>query len=371
MIFFVTGNILGDRFVVISFGESHGRCVGAVVDGCPAGLPLSEDDIQRDLDLRRPGKSTVSTKRAEEDRVEILSGVFNRYTTGAPICALIWNKDIDSKPYEQIRKTPRPGHADLTAYYKYGGYNDWRGGGRFSGRVTATFVIAGAIAKKLLMDTLHMEVLAHAVEIGGIHAKESSDDEVRRLRYSNEVRCADTKAAEKMKVLILEEQSKGDSVGGIVECRVLKVPPGLGEPVFSSLDAELAKAILSIPAVKGVEFGAGFEASRMRGSEHNDPFVVREGKVVTLTNRAGGILGGISSGMPLLFKVVFKPTSSIGKPQKTVHLDTLEEVELTVPGRHDPCIVPRAVPVVEGMVACVMADHAIRTGLIPPVIKRA
>ncbi|MCP8312666.1 MAG: chorismate synthase [Candidatus Methylarchaceae archaeon HK01B] len=366
----MTGNLLGERFVVVSFGESHGRCVGGVIDGCPAGLPLSEDDIQRDLDLRRPGVSSTSTKRSEEDRVELLSGVFEGYTTGSPICALIWNKDVDSKPYEKIRKTPRPGHADITAFWKYGGYNDWRGGGRFSGRVTATFVIAGAIAKKLISHTLGIDVLAYSIEIGGIRAREVSDDEAKKFRYSNEVRCPDLEVAEKMRIKILEERSKGDSIGGIIECKVLNVPVGLGEPVFSSLESDLSKALFSIPAVKGIESGIGFEVSRLRGSECNDPFGVKEGKIVTITNRAGGILGGISNGMPIVLRLAFKPTSSISKPQKSVNRDTLKEVDLVVPGRHDPCIVPRAVPVVEGIVACVIADHSIRAGLIPPVIKR-
>ena len=365
----MTGNIIGESFLVLSFGESHGKCVGVVIDGCPAGLPLSEDEIQQDLNLRRPGLSKVTSKRFEEDRVELLSGVFNGYTTGAPICALIWNKDVNSKPYEQMRKTPRPGHADLTAFWKYGGFNDWRGGGRFSGRITATFVIAGAIAKKLIHHTLDMEVLAYSIEIGGIKAREVLDEEIRRLRYSNEVRCPDLEAAEKMRMKIMEEESKGDSVGGIVECRVLNVPIGLGEPVFSSLESDLSKALFSIPAVKGIEFGAGFEASRLRGSEFNDPFIVKEGKTITPTNRAGGILGGISNGMPIVLRLAFKPTSSIKKPQKTINIETLKEVDLTVLGRHDPCIVPRAVPVVEGMVACVMADHSIRASLIPQVIK--
>ncbi|MGQ9719517.1 MAG: chorismate synthase [Nitrososphaerales archaeon] len=365
----MTGNTLGERFLVLSFGESHGRCVGVVIDGCPAGLPLSMEDIQHELDLRRPGLSVVTTKRHEEDKVELLSGVFEGYTTGAPICALIWNKDVDSRPYEKMRKTPRPGHADLTAFLKYGGYNDWRGGGRLSGRTTATFVMAGAIAKKLIHHILGMEVIAYSIEIGGIKAREVADDKIKRLRYSNEVRCADLEAAEKMKMKIMEEQSKGDSVGGIVECKVLNVPIGLGEPIFSSLESDLSKALFSIPAVKGIEFGIGFGASRLKGSECNDPFSVEEGKIVTLTNRAGGILGGISSGMPIVFRLSFKPTPSIRKPQKTIHLDTLEEVDLIVPGRHDPCIVPRAVPVVEGMVACVMADHSLRAGLISSIIK--
>lgn len=365
----MTGNILGERFLILSFGESHGKCIGVVIDGCPAGLPLSEDDIQYELDLRKPGLSMVTSERFEEDKVELISGVFDGYTTGAPICALIWNKNVDSKPYEQIRKTPRPGHADLTAFWKYEGYNDWRGGGRFSGRITATFVIAGAIAKKLIHFTLGMEVLAYSVEIGGIKARELSDDEIRKFRYSNEVRCPDLEAAEKMKKRIVDEQSKGDSLGGIVECKVLNVPVGLGEPVFSSLESDLSKALFSIPAVKGVEFGIGFDASRLKGSECNDPFSVKEGKIITSTNKAGGILGGISNGMPIVLRLAFKPTPSIRKPQKTVHLDTLKEVDLIVPGRHDPCIVPRAVPVVEAIVACVMADHSIRAGFIPPVLK--
>ncbi|MEM3078400.1 MAG: chorismate synthase, partial [Nitrososphaerales archaeon] len=230
-------------------------------------------------------------------------------------------------------------------------------------------VIAGAIAKKLIRYTLGIEVFAYSIEIGGIKAREVSDDEIRRLRYSNEVRCADLEAAEKMKIKITEEQLKGDSVGGIVECKVFNVPIGLGEPVFSSLESDLSKALFSIPAVKGIEFGIGFEASRLKGSECNDPFSVKKGKIITSSNRAGGILGGISNGMPIVLRLAFKPTSSIGKPQKTVHLDTLKKVDLIVSGRHDPCIVPRAVPVVEAMVSCVMADHSIRAGLIPPVIK--
>ena len=253
------GNLLGERFIVVSFGESHGRCVGSVIDGCPAGLPLGEGDIQKDLDLRRPGVSTTATKRSEKDKVELLSGVFEGYTTGAPICALIWNKDVDSEPYKKIKKIPRPGHADITAFWKYGGYNDWRGGGRFSGRVTATFVIAGAIAKKLISYILGIDVFAYSIEIGGIRAKEVSDDVAKKFRYSNEVRCPDFEAAKKMKSKILEEQSKGDSVGGIIECKVLNVPVGLGEPVFSSLESDLSKALFSIPAVKGIEFGVGFE----------------------------------------------------------------------------------------------------------------
>jgi len=365
----VAGNIIGEMFRVISFGESHGKCVGVVVDGCPAGLKLSENDIQRDLDLRRPGASNLTTTRREEDRVEILSGVFNGYTTGAPICMVIWNRDVRSEDYESLRYTPRPSHADYFAYVKYGGFNDYRGGGRFSGRITAGFVMAGAVAKKLLKSLLDVEITAYALEIGGEKAENFTLEDARRYRYENECRAPTTQAAVEMKKKILEAMSRGDSVGGIIECIVTGIPPGLGEPVFDALDSDLAKALFSIPAVKGVEFGAGFKAARMLGSEHNDPLVVVDGEIKVEKNDAGGIVGGISTGAPLVFRVSVKPPSSIALKQKTVDLRKRLGTEISVGGRHDPCIVPRAVPVVEAMTALVLADHAIRYGLIPPVIK--
>ena len=360
----MAGNIIGERFVVVSFGESHGRCVGALVDGCPPGLELSEQDVQVELDRRRPGQSLVTTTRAEEDKVEILSGVFNGYTTGAPILMLVWNKDVDSRPYEKFVNTPRPGHADYPARIKYRGFNDWRGGGRFSGRITAGYVMAGAVAKKLLRKWLGVEVLAYSLEIGGVRAGPLTVEQIRELRYSNEVRCPDPEAAEKMRNVILESRKKGDSVGGIVECIALNMPVGLGEPVFSSLDSDLSRALFSIPAVKGVEFGRGFESARLRGSENNDPYTVVGDRVVTTSNNAGGVLGGLSTGMPLLVRVAFKPASSIALQQKTVDLATMKETSIVVPGRHDPSVVPRAVPVVESVVAFVLADHALRSGLI-------
>ncbi|MEM1945213.1 MAG: chorismate synthase [Nitrososphaerota archaeon] len=360
----MTGNILGERFVVVSFGESHGRCVGALVDGCPPGLPISEGLIQVELDRRKPGQSIVTTTRLEEDRVEILSGVFEGYTTGAPILMLIWNRDSDPTPYRRIFNTPRPGHADYVARMKYRGFSDWRGGGRFSGRITAGYVMAGAIAKKLLWDRLGIEVLAYSLEIGGVRAGPLTIEQIRELRYSNEVRCPDPLAAEEMKRVIIEEKGRGDSVGGIVECIGLNIPVGLGEPVFSSLDSDLSRALFAIPAVKGVEFGEGFGSIRMRGSEHNDEYIISGGRVAQATNRAGGIVGGISTGSPLHVKVAFKPASSIGRKQRTVDLSTMTETELQVPGRHDPTVVPRAVPVVESIVAIVLADHALRAGLI-------
>ncbi|MEM0446067.1 MAG: chorismate synthase [Candidatus Nitrosocaldus sp.] len=363
------GNMLGERLTMLTFGESHGRCVGAIVDGCPVGLPLKEEDIQRKLDLRRPGQSIVTTQRKEEDRVEILSGVFNGYTTGAPICMIIWNKDQDSRAYEQIRLKPRPGHADYPAYVKYAGYNDYRGGGRFSGRLTAALVMAGALAEKLLAYTLGIEVIAYTLEIGGIKMDSSLAIDAKRLRYSNDVRCPDPNTAELMMEAIIKARHDGDSLGGVVECIALNMPIGLGEPIFGALESDLSRALFSIPAVKGVEFGSGFNGSRMRGSENNDPYTIKDGKVVTLSNNAGGILGGLSNGMPLMLRVAFKPASSIAKTQSTVDLESMQGTEIVVTGRHDPCVVPRAVPVVEAMVAFILADHAIRAGMIKPVLR--
>ncbi len=361
-------NSLGKLFTITSFGESHGRCVGVIIDGCPPGLPITEKDIQREVNKRKPGVSIADTKRVEEDKVEILSGIFNGVTTGAPICLLIWNKDIDSSEYERMRFLPRPGHADYTAFMKYGGFNDFRGGGRFSGRITATFVMAGAIAKKLL-NLIGIEVLAHTIEIGGITAEPKGFDEIKENIEKNPVKCADLKAVEEMSRAIDKAREEGDSLGGIIEGIALNMPVGLGEPVFDTLEGELAKALFAIPAVKGVEFGSGFSAARKRGSENNDPFTIRNGKIVTATNNAGGILGGISNGMPIVVRVAIKPTSSIAKSQQTVDIKNMESASLAVKGRHDICIVPRAVVVVESMMAVTFCDLAMRAGLIPRVIK--
>ncbi len=364
-------NTIGSDFAFTCFGESHGRCVGVVIDGCPAGLEIAEPDIQKILDLRKPGQSIVTTQRFEEDRVEILSGVFKKKSTGAPICLIVWNSDQRSSDYEKFLNTPRPGHADYPAFVKYSRNNDYRGGGRFSGRITAGFVMAGAVALKLLMDCLGMKFIAYTEELGGIKADVSdlSTEQLERFRYSNEVRCPDLSTAEKMKELVIRERGSGDSLGGIVKCSVLNVPVGLGEPVFSSVESDLSKAIFSIPAVKGIEFGSGFSGSNRRGSENNDLYVKSsEGKVATKTNNSGGILGGLTTGMPVVFRVAFKPASSIATLQRTLNLSTMEENDLIVPGRHDPTVVPRAVPVVECMTACVMADLAIRGGFIRRVL---
>jgi chorismate synthase len=362
------GSIIGERFVAMSFGESHGRCVGIIVDGCPAGLPLNESDIQRLLDLRKPGQSILTTQRKEEDRVEILSGFFNGFTTGAPICMLIWNHDSDSRPYEMIKNVPRPGHADYPAMLKYGGFADYRGSGRFSGRLTATLVMAGAIADKLLKRTLGIHTVAYTIEIGRIRASNITKENI-ATRYNNEVRCPDLQAAQKMKDAILQARKYGDSLGGVIECVTTDLPVGLGEPIFASLESDLSRALFSIPAVKAVEFGSGFAGSRMQGSQNNDVYVMKKGKVVTKTNNAGGILGGLSNGMPIVIRLGFKPAASVAKSQETLDVSTNTQTKLAVPGRHDPCVVPRAPPVVESVVSMVLADHAIRAGLIPSVLK--
>jgi chorismate synthase len=361
-------NSYGKLFTITSFGESHGACIGIVVDGCPAGLPLSVADIQREVDRRKPGGSLVSTARHEQDKVEIISGVLADFTTGAPVCLLIRNRDIDDSEYEKIRYKLRPGHADYTAFVKYGGLHDWRGGGMFSGRITAGFVMAGAIARKLL-NNIGVEIFAHTVAIGGIAAKSVDYSAIKKNVMKDPLFCADPAASKKMTALIIQTKEAGDSLGGIIEGVALNVPVGLGEPLFDNLDGELAKALFAIPAVKGVEFGAGFGAARMKGSANNDPFVIKNGKIVTTTNNAGGVLGGISSGMPLVVRVAVKPVASIALEQKTVDIRNMKETTIKVGGRHDVCIVPRAVPVVEAMMAITLCDFALRANLIARLTK--
>ena len=366
----MVGNFLGERLVMVSFGESHGKCVGMVLEGCPGGLQLSEQDLQLQLDRRRPGQSIITTQRKEEDKAEILSGLFNGYTTSAPICALIWNKDQDSRPYEELRDLPRPGHADYPASVKYGGFEDYRGSGRFSGRLTATMVMAGAIAQKLLYQSLGVEVVAYTKQIGTITSKQVTFEQAKSDTYSNDVRCPDLVSANKMKALILKARKEGDSVGGIIECIATGLPVGIGEPIFSSMESDLSKGLFSIPAVKAIEFGSGFIGSTLRGSENNDQYFVSNGKIMTRTNNSGGIIGGLTNGMPLVIRIAFKPASSIAKKQTTVSLSKHSECDIIVPGRHDPCVVPRAPPVVEAIVSLIIADHAIRAGFIPPVLVK-
>ena len=361
-------NSFGKLFTITCFGESHGRSVGIIIDGCPAGLPVNEKDIQVEVDKRRPGINVAATGRVEKDKVEILSGIFNGFTTGAPICLLVWNRDVDSSEYEKNRFLPRPGHADYPAFVKYGGFNDFRGGGRFSGRITAAFVMAGAVAQKLL-GLIGVDVLAHTIEIGGIKAVSKEFAEIKANVEKNALRCADSDAAEKMVSLIKKLKLEGDSVGGIVEGIALNVTTGLGEPVFDTLEGELAKAMFAIPAIKGVEFGFGFSVAGKKGSENNDAFALRDGKIITTSNNAGGMLGGISTGMPVVLRAVVKPTASISLSQSTVDLQKIENSSLTVEGRHDVCIVPRAVVVIEAMMAVTICDFAMRAGLIKRVIK--
>jgi len=361
-------NSIGKEFVVTCFGESHGRCVGVVIDGCPAGLPLNEEDIQKELDKRLPKKEEIISARREEDAVELLSGIYEGFTTGAPICVLVWNKEVISDDYDAIRHTPRPGHADYPAKIKYLGFNDHRGGGRFSGRITVAFVMAGAIAKKLL-ELAGIEVLAYATEIGGVKMRSTQSlEDIREKTYGSSVRCPDPKVAVEMEETILKAKKMGDSVGGVVECVASNVLAGVGEPIFDSLDAELAKMLFDIPAVKGVEFGVGFEAARLKGSENNDSYVIRDGEIEAVTNNAGGVLGGLSSGMPIVVRVAVKPTPSISKEQKTVDMLNMADTTIHVKGRHDSCIVPKAVPVVEASVAMVLVDQLLRAGLIPKVL---
>ncbi|TRO54504.1 chorismate synthase [Candidatus Bathyarchaeota archaeon] len=357
-------NTLGKNLKITIIGESHGAIVGAVIDGCPAGLKLDQEKLQADLDRRRPGQSSVTTARNEADRAEVLTGLYEGHITGAPITIIIKNQDRDSSKYLESRWTPRPGHADYTAGLRYSEYQDPRGGGMFSGRLTAGFVMAGSVAKQLL-ETIGVEIVAYTQQIGTVVA---SRVEMERIE-DNVVRCPDQEAAASMIKIIEDARKEVDSVGGKVKCIALNPPKGIGDPIFDTLEGDLAKAFYSIPAVKAVEFGAGVKAAEMRGSENNDQYIIEDGEVKTLTNNSGGILGGISNGMPIEATITFKPTPSISKSQKTVDLQKMEETTIKVEGRHDPCIVPRAVPVVEAMMAIVLVDHALGAGKIPRTVK--
>ncbi|OGN56618.1 MAG: chorismate synthase [Chlamydiae bacterium RIFCSPHIGHO2_12_FULL_44_59] len=355
----MASNFFGQLFRITTFGESHGKAIGVVIDGCPAGLKITESEVNQELAHRQPGKSPYTSPRGESDQAEILSGVFRGETTGAPISILIWNKDADSSKYESIKNLLRPGHANFTYLQKYGIF-DYRGGGRSSARETAARVAAGAIAKKLLAF-FKIEICAFVAEIGGIAIREPHFDSLVKLKkkvLANPIFCPDEKQAEKMMKAILEAKEEGDSLGGILQAAVMNLPPGLGDPVYAKLEALLASAMLSLPATKGFEIGSGFAAARMKGSEHNDAFDIDEkGCITTKTNCAGGLLGGISTGLPLTFRVAFKPTSSIKKTQNTVNIKgEKKSFKLPKGSRHDPCVAIRAVPIIEAMTACVLAD---------------
>ena len=353
------GSTFGQLFRITTFGESHGGGVGVVIDGCPPRISLSEADLQRELDRRRPGQSALVSSRQEADRCEILSGVFDGATVGTPIALLVRNEDARPEAYREMKETFRPSHADFTYEAKYG-IRNWQGGGRASARETIGRVAAGAVARQVLAN-FHpeIELVTYVTHVYDIAATVDAGSVTREQVEANPTRCPDAVAAKKMIQAIAQAQSEGDSLGGIIECVIRGVPPGFGEPVFDKLEADLAKAMLSLPATKGFEIGSGFAAAAMKGSEHNDPFEMRAGKVRTTTNRSGGVQGGISNGENILFRVAFKPTATIAREQKTVTA-AKEETTLAARGRHDPCVLPRAVPMVEAMVLLVLADHWLR-----------
>ncbi|MGH9224294.1 MAG: chorismate synthase [Acidimicrobiales bacterium] len=350
------GSTFGHLFRISTFGESHGGGVGVVVEGCPPRLPLTLDDIQHDLDRRRPGQSRLTTQRKEADEAEILSGVFEGRTTGSPIAILVRNTDARPEAYATMKDTFRPSHADFTTEAKYG-FRNWQGGGRASARETIGRVAAGAIARRLLQTVAGIEVIGWVKSVHTIDATVDAATVTQAGVEATEVRCPDPAAAERMIAAIGAARRDGDSLGGVVECVARNVPAGLGEPVFDKLEADLAKAMLSIPAAKGFSVGSGFEGTRLTGSEHNDPFVRgADGRVHTATNHSGGIQGGISNGEPIVLGVAFKPTATISQAQSTVDRAG-NPVTLEAKGRHDPCVLPRAVPIVEAMMCLVLADH--------------
>ena len=352
----------GKDFKMQVYGESHGEGIGVIVEGFPPGLVIDTSMIQLDLDRRRPGSGQLVSSRSEKDQVSVRSGIFNGKSTGAPIAMTIPNIDVDSSAYEEFRNAPRPGHADYTARIKYDENNDYRGGGFFSGRMTAAFVMAGSLAKQAL-ENQKVRVFAHVIQIGQVASKQDiSLQDIEKNVYTNSVRCADTESVSDMEAEITKAKEEGDSVGGIIECRIEGVPVGLGEPIFDSVESVISHAMFSIPGVKGIEFGSGFSGSSKRGSENNDSPIIVDGEIQWSKNDAGGILGGITNGAPIVFRIAFKPTASIAKEQRTIDLVKMEETSIQIKGRHDPCIVPRAVPVIEGMAAAVIVDLFKRNG---------
>jgi chorismate synthase len=357
----MAGNSFGQAFRITTAGESHGPANIVIIDGVPPGIPLEVKDIQKDLDRRKPGQSKITTQRKEEDIAEILSGVFQGKTTGTAMVIMIGNKDTREADYAEIKNKYRPGHADFTFDAKYG-FRDYRGGGRSSARETVTRVAAGAVAKKVIQVLGYpVKIVGYVKQIGPVIADISNPESVTMEQVeSNIIRCPDKKIAEKMVDLIEKVRSERDSIGGIAELVATGVPAGWGEPVFDKLRADLAKAIFSLPAVMGVEFGAGFAVASAHGSENNDEFyATKDGKIKTKTNRHGGMLGGISSGMPIIIRCAIKPTSSIPREQKTVMTEG-KSTTIMIKGRHDPCLLPRFIPIAEAMVAIVLVDHCLR-----------
>jgi chorismate synthase len=357
----VAGNSFGQAFNITTFGESHGKAIGVIVDGCPSGLEIDEVFIQKELERRRPGQSKIVTQRKEADQMEILSGVFEGKSTGTPISMVIFNKDAKSKDYSHIADKYRPSHADFTYQNKYG-IRDYRGGGRSSARETAARVAAGAIAK-LFLQQKGVSIQAYVNQVGPLKLEKPYQDLDLSLTEENIVRCPDESMAEEMIELIKSVRKDGDTIGGVVKCVIKGCPVGLGDPAFDKLHADLAKAMLSINAAKGFEYGSGFDGVTMRGSAHNDAFYEADGKILTRTNHSGGIQGGISNGMDIYFSTAFKPVATIVPEQESVNMAG-ENVTVEGKGRHDPCVVPRAVVIVEAMAALVLADHLLRQRMV-------
>ena len=354
----------GEQLKLSIFGQSHGPAIGMTLDGIPAGLPVDTDQLQNFLDRRAPGHSAYSTTRAEADRPEILSGILDGYTCGAPIAAIITNDNTRSGDYNNLKDCPRPGHADYPAQVKYKGYQDVAGGGHFSGRLTAPLCIAGGMCKQWL-EQKGIRIGAHISVIAGVADEPVFLDWVRPEldAIGKDFPVLNPAAGEKMQQEIAKAKTDGDSVGGVIECIVTGLPAGIGDPMFGGMESRIAQIVYGIPAVKGLDFGSGFTGSYLRGSQNNDPYTVKDGSVQTLTNRAGGILGGITNGMPLVFQVAIKPTPSITLQQQSVSLNKMEDQPLTIRGRHDPCIVPRAVPVMEAAAAIAVMDACLIAGL--------
>ncbi len=347
-------SIIGKKLKVSIFGQSHSDGIGTVIDGLPAGVEVDMEKLSHFLARRAPGNASFATTRKEADAPKFLSGLFNGKTCGAPLCAVIENTNTRSKDYDNLKITPRPAHADFTAEIKYGGYQDYTGGGHFSGRLTAPLCIAGGIAMQIL-EKKGIKITAHIKSIKDIEDL-SFDFEDIKTPENDKFPVLDSEKGEKMLAVIEEARGRGDSVGGVIECAVVGAPTGLGDPMFDGVENKIAQIVFGIPAMKGIEFGAGFESSRLYGSENNDPYEVVDGKIRTKTNNSGGILGGITSGMPIIFRAAVKPTPSIGIEQDSVNLKTMENEKVTVSGRHDPCIVPRAVPCIEAAAAIAILD---------------
>ncbi len=347
----MSSTFIGQKLRLSIFGQSHSEAIGMTLDGLPAGIEIDPDELQRFLNRRAPGQNDWSTPRKEEDRPDFLCGLKDGFTCGAPLTAVIHNNNTRPKDYSQLKITPRPGHADYTAEVKYRGFQDYSGGGHFSGRLTAPLCIAGGIVRQELRRH-NIAVDARIAAIAGIRDESAFEASVADKAFP----VVDDEIGEQMRAAIQNAREDGDSVGGVIECVVRGLPVGIGEPMFDGVENQIARLVFAVPAVKGIEFGAGFEAAKLRGSENNDPFLVKDGRIETAANHAGGILGGITNGMPLVFRAAVKPTPSISRAQQSVNLTTMEPQELRITGRHDPCIVPRAVPVIEAAAALAVYD---------------